>query len=265
MHLLWFSGIASMKVIVKYCRSCIPMARVLRQHITHTNTYRICIFVVQWVHSVWICFSFIFQQFYGVFFTHDQIECTLAKWTQRMTVMKWSFVFLLFGCRSLFTCFKSLVNLLLLFLCCSFNGWHFEWYLSRWSTGTSNVQAQIFTHCLNVCVFFICYLLMRHPKEERALQNDAYTTYANTKHIHNILCAHCSLDSYHTVPSNCFDAIIFVVGLYLLYHTNRLKFHFSALVQYTQTHTYWNTHTDVFVYECKWKEITKPCKGLLAH
>lgn len=82
-----------------------------------------------------------------------------------------------------------------------------------------------------MCVcFFICYLLMRHPKEERALQNVAYSTYANTKHIHNILCAHCSLDSYHTVPSNCFDAIIFVVGLYLLYHTNRLKFHFSALV-----------------------------------
>lgn len=100
-----------------------------------------------------------------------------------------------------------------------------------------------------MCVcFFICYLLMRHPKEERALQNVAYSTYANTKHIHNILCAHCSLDSYHTVPSNCFDAIIFVVGLYLLYHTNRLKFHFSALVQYTQTHTYWNTHRCVCIW-----------------
>lgn len=133
----------------------------------HTYQHKSYLYICCTVSAQWICFSFIFQQFYGVFFTHDQIECTLAKWTQRMTVMKWSFVFLLFGCRSLFTCFKSLVNLLLLFLCCSFNGWHFEWYLSRWSTGTSNVQAQIFTHCLDVCVCVFFYLLPSHEASER--------------------------------------------------------------------------------------------------
>lgn len=146
--------------------------------------------------------------------------------------------------RSLFTCFKSLVNLLLLFLCCSFNGWHFEWYLSRSDGRPAHLMCKRkYLPIVRMCVCFF-YLLPSHEASERRtrLQNDAYSTYANTKHIHNILCAHCSLDSYHTVPSNCFDAIIFVVGLYLLYHTNRLKFHFSAQLYYTYSvHTYWNT------------------------
>lgn len=70
--------------------SCIASTYHTYQHVSY-------LYICCTVSAQWICFSFIFQQFYGVFFTHDQIECTLAKWTQRMTVMKWSFVFLLFG------------------------------------------------------------------------------------------------------------------------------------------------------------------------
>lgn len=219
--------------------SCIASTYHTYQH------YIVSVYSLYSATCVWICFSFIFQQFYGVFFTHDQIECTLTKWTQRMTVMKWSFVFLLFGCVH---CLLALNPWLISY--CYFFVVHLMGDILNGTWADPMVDRHIQCACkrkylpiVRMCVCFF-YLLPSHEASERRtrLQNDAYSTYANTKHIHNILCAHCSLDSYHTVPSNCFDAIIFVVGSYLLYHTNRLKFHFSALLYYTYSvHTYWNT------------------------
>lgn len=164
---------------------------------------------------------------------------------------------------SLFTCFKSLVNLLLLFLCCSFNGWHFEWYLSRWSTGASNVQAQIFTHPLDVCVCFF-YLLPSHEASERRTRfKTMHTELMQTRNMYTIFCApivhliHITL--YHRIVSTQ----LFLLSVYI-YCITLTDLNFISLHCYI-IRTHLLKHIDVFVYECKWKEITKPCKGLLAH
>lgn len=165
---------------------------------------------------VWICFSFIFQQFYGVFFTHDQIECTLTKWTQRMTVMKWSFVFLLFGCVH---CLLALNPWLISY--CYFFVVHLMGDILNGTWADPMVDRHIQCASANiyplfgcVYVFFICYLLMRHPKEERVYKT-MHTQLMQTQNIYTIFCApivhliHITL--YHRIVSTQ----LFLLSVYI--------------------------------------------------